>query len=64
MVSHKLNKDNPEKLFYPVDTICEGMNVITLVKIRDSLKHLKYKVRVPHRIRDRAKLSLDLMLSI
>ena len=62
--SHKLNKYNPGKKFYLVDTICEGMNVITLEKIRDSLKHLEYKVRVPRRIRNKAKLSLDLMLSI
>ncbi len=62
--SYKLSKYNPKKIFYPVDTICEGMNVITLEKIRDSLKHMEYKVRVPYRIRKRAKLSLDLMLSI
>lgn len=62
--SLKLNKYNPEKIFYPVDTICEGMNVITLAKIMESLKHMEYKVRVPRRIRNRAKLSLDLMLSM
>jgi len=62
--SNRLEKDNPDKIFYPVDTICEGMNVITLAKISDSLKHMEYKVRVPSRIKNRAKLSLDLMLSI
>lgn len=62
--SHKLNKYNPEKIFYPVDTICKGMNVITLEKIRESLKHLEYKVRLPRRIRKRAILSLDLMPGI
>jgi quinolinate synthase len=62
--AYRLEKDNPGKKFYPVDTICEGMNVITLEKVRDSLKRLEHIVRIPDKIRNKAKLSLDLMLGI
>lgn len=62
--AYRLKKDNSDKIFYPVDTICEGMNIITLEKIRDALKRMEYKVSIPLEIRISAKLSLDLMLSI
>ncbi len=62
--AYRLRMDNPDKKFYPVDTHCEGMNIITLEKVRDALKRMEYKIRVPNKIRNRAKLALDLMLSI
>lgn len=61
---NRLKKDNPAKAFYSVNTYCEGMNVITLVKVRDTLKKMQYKVRVSDEIRKSAKHSLDLMIRI
>lgn len=61
---NRLKNDNPDKEFYSVNTYCEGMNEITLDKVRDALKKMQYKVRVSEYIRKSAKLSLDLMLNI
>lgn len=61
---HALEKENPGKIFYPVNSLCEGMKRINLEKVKYSLKNMEYKVRVPEGIRVRAKKALDRMLEV
>jgi len=61
---YRLKSDNPYKLFYPVNTLCEGMNTITLEKVKFSLERMEHKVHVPEEIREKAEIALDKMLSV
>jgi quinolinate synthase len=61
---YRLKADNPGKLFYPVRARCEGMNTISLEKIKWSLENMEYKVRVPDKISTKAKIALDKMLEV
>jgi quinolinate synthase len=61
---YRLKTDNPAKLFYPVRTLCEGMNTISLEKIKHSLENMEYQVTVPDHIRTKAKIALDKMLEV
>jgi quinolinate synthase len=61
---YRLQMDNPDKNFYPVGTSCNGMNQITLAKVKLALEKMKYKVYLPDEIRSRAKHALDKMLRI
>ncbi len=63
---HRMNKDNPNKQFYPLrpDMICPNMKKTTLESIRDALREMKHVVQVPEDIRVKAKKSLDRMLEI
>jgi quinolinate synthase len=60
----RLGSDNPNKKFYRVNTLCQGMNTITLEKIKLALEGIEYKVHVPEKIREKAEISLDKMLTI
>jgi quinolinate synthase len=40
------------------------MKMITLPKLRDSLAELRYEVRVPPRIAERARVPIDRMVAI
>ena len=59
---HTLQKENPDKEFYPVTTCCKGMKRIGLEEIVASLEEMKFKVNVPKDIRVRAKRALERML--
>jgi len=61
---YRLKSDNPHKQFYPVDTLCEGMNTITLEKLKLALEKMEHRVEVPEKIRVRANHALDRMLKI
>jgi len=61
---YRLKTDNPDKKFYPVNTICEGMNTITLEKIKSALEKMEYKVNVSEKIREKAEIALDKMLAV
>ncbi|NLO01061.1 MAG: quinolinate synthase NadA [Bacteroidales bacterium] len=61
---YRLKADNSGKLFYPANTLCEGMNLISLEKIKWSLENMEYKVMVPDKIRAGAKIALDKMLEV
>ena len=64
-VLHRLKRENPEKEFYALadEAECRYMKLITLEKLRDSLRDLKYEVRVPTEIAARARRALDRMLA-
>ncbi|MGH2956398.1 MAG: quinolinate synthase NadA [Solirubrobacterales bacterium] len=44
--------------------ICPFMKMITLPKLRDSLRELKHEVKVPEEIAERAKLPIERMVAI
>jgi quinolinate synthase len=43
---------------------CVYMKMITLPKLRDSLRHMRYEVRVPEQIASRARVPIDRMVAI
>jgi quinolinate synthase len=43
---------------------CKYMKMITLPKVRDSLRDLRYEVKVPAEIAERAKLPIERMVAI
>jgi len=61
---YRLQMDNPDKIFYPVETSCNDMNQIKLEKVKLSLERMEYRVYLPEKIRAEAKNALDKMLRI
>jgi len=65
-IIYRLRKENPDKTFIAVSeqAICPRMKLITLEKILWSLEEMKPEVKVPEKIRIRAKKAVDRMLEI
>lgn len=65
-IIHSLQKQNPDKHFYPVTekAICPNMKKISLEKIAWALEDLSGQVTVEEPIRTAAKRSLDRMLEV
>jgi quinolinate synthase len=65
-ILHRMHQESPEKRFIPANeaAVCKYMKMITLPKLRDSLRELKYEVRVPAEIARRARLPIERMVSI
>ena len=65
-IIYRLKKENPDKNFYPAYeyAICSNMKKITLKKVLDSLREMKFKVKVPEEISVRAKKAIERMVSI
>jgi quinolinate synthase len=65
-ILHRMSKENPSKTFIPIkeDAICKYMKMITLEKVYDSLSKNIYRVKVPQKIADRARLAIDRMLQL
>jgi len=63
---HRLRKENPHKLFYPLrnDMVCPNMKKTTLQSILKSFRENIFVVKVPEHIRIPAKLTLDRMLAV
>lgn len=63
---YRLQKENPEKEFIPLDAgaICKYMKMITLEKIYDSLLKEQYDITVPEDIARKARKAIDRMISI
>jgi quinolinate synthase len=64
-ILHRLKKENPGKKFYPASdkAVCPNMKRITLEKILKSLETLTPEVKVPEKIRVKAKAAVDRMLA-
>ncbi|MCL2863011.1 MAG: quinolinate synthase NadA [Methanimicrococcus sp.] len=62
---HKLQKDSPEKSFYPVSeyAYCANMKMATLPSILRALETETAVIAVPENVRVKAKKSLDRMLA-
>jgi quinolinate synthase len=65
-ILHRLKKENPEKEFLPISSemSCQFLKLITLEKLHHALKEDVYQVQVPESIADRARLSIERMISI
>jgi quinolinate synthase len=65
-IIHRLKKENPGKKFIPISeqAICPNMKLITLEKVLWSLQEMSPEVKVPEKIRLRAKAAVDKMLNI
>src|SRR5881409_2263288 len=65
-ILHRLNKEAPEKRFEAVSerAICKYMKMITLEKLRDSLRDWKHEVTVEPEIAARARLAIERMVGI
>jgi quinolinate synthase len=65
-VLHRLRRENPGKEFLAARETaeCRYMKQITLEKLRDSLRDLKYEVTVPGDVAARARRAIERMLAI
>jgi quinolinate synthase len=65
-VLHRLRREHPEKEFLALaeSAECRYMKMITLEKLRDSLKYLRHRVTVPADTARRARRAIDRMLAI
>ena len=65
-ILHRLSKEVPGKRFEAVSerAICRYMKMITLPKLRDSLRDWKHEVIVPQDVAERARGAIDRMVAI
>jgi quinolinate synthase len=65
-IIHRLQTEAPGKRFEPVNknAFCKYMKMITLVKLRDSLRDWKYEVEVEPEIAARARGAIERMISL
>jgi quinolinate synthase len=63
---HPLEQQNPDKQFVPANraAVCRYMKMITLPKLRDSLRDLSPQVKVDPAIAERARVPIERMVSI
>jgi quinolinate synthase len=61
-----MRQESPDKRFVAANeaAVCRYMKMITLPKLRDSLRELKFEVRVPPEIAERARLPIERMVAI
>ena len=65
-ILHRLRRENPGKKFIPAteQAVCPQMKLITLEKVLWSLEEMAPEVKVPEKIRLRAKSAVDKMLEV
>jgi quinolinate synthase len=65
-IIHRLEKEAPGKRFEPVNrkAFCKYMKMITLEKVRDSLREWKYEIDVDREIAAKARGAIDRMISL
>jgi len=61
---YRLQKENPDKKFYALGTICNSMKMIDLEKLTSALEKMQYSIMIPEEIRIKAKNALDKMLKV
>ena len=63
---HQLRIAAPDVEFVPAnaEASCVFMKMITLTKLRDALRDLKFEVKVPQDIAQRARIPIERMVSI
>jgi quinolinate synthase len=63
---HPLQMAAPDVEFIPAnaEASCQYMKMITLPKLRDALRFMKYEVRVPAEIAARARVPIDRMVAL
>src|SRR5436309_10713418 len=65
-ILHRMEMESPDREFIPANSaaVCKYMKMITLPKLRDSLRELRYEVRVPPAVAERARVPIERMVSI
>lgn len=65
-VLHRMRKANPAKEFVPIDESisCKYMKMITLEKVRNSLRDLTHRVTVEPALADRARTAIERMIAL
>jgi quinolinate synthase len=65
-ILHRMKRESPGKRFVPANeaAVCRYMKMITLPKLRDSLREMKFEVRVPEAVAERARVPIERMVSI
>jgi len=65
-ILHRINKEVNNKELIPLkeDAICKYMKMITLEKLHKSLKNNIFEVKVPEKIANKARLSIERMIEI
>lgn len=65
-ILHRMQKDNPEKLFIPASpqSVCSYMKMNTMEKIVEALEALEPEVKVPEAVAKRARVCIDRMLEL
>ncbi len=65
-ILHRLRKQNPDREFVPANAkaVCGYMKMITLPKLRNSLRDLEHRVTVDPAIAERARRPIERMLAI
>jgi quinolinate synthase len=65
-ILHRLRQEHPAKRFVPANprAVCAYMKMITLPKLRDSLRDLRHVVRVEPEVAERARRPVERMLAI
>jgi len=65
-IIHRLKKENPDKIFYPISdsVICPNMKRTNLEKILWSLEDMAHAIEVPEQIAARARQSIEAMLKV
>ncbi len=63
---YKLRKDNPDKKFYVPTThlMCANMKLTTLGWVAHSLENMVHEVKVPGRVMEKARRTLERMLKV
>jgi quinolinate synthase len=65
-ILHRMKKENPGKLFYPVslNMLCPNMKKNTLEKVLAALLNMNNRIVVEEPVRSKAKLAIDRMLAL
>jgi len=65
-ILHRMKQESPDKRFIPANraAVCKYMKMITLPKLRDSLRDMKHEVSVPPAIAERARVPIHRMVAI
>jgi quinolinate synthase len=65
-ILHRMELESPDREFIPANrsAVCKYMKMITLPKLRDSLRDLKHEVHVAPEIAERARVPIERMVSI
>jgi quinolinate synthase len=65
-ILHRLRKEAPDARFYAMSerAVCRYMKQITLPKLRDSLRDLRFQVTVPPDVAERARGAIERMVEI
>jgi quinolinate synthase len=65
-IIYRLRRENPDKKFIPVSeqAVCPNMKLITLEKVLWSLEEMAPEVKIPEKVRLKAKKAVDRMLAV